>query len=771
MVQLKVQDTFLDLYQEEPLKLNFSIEDITDAQARSIFSRSFRVPATKVNYEFFKTAFMVNGIDFDVTQRYDATILVDGNEFRRGQLRLEKIFNDGAGNNIDYQCLFLGETTDFGSSVGDKTLCQLNLGLTHDFSLDNIEASWQAYPEGGVNDGLLNGDVLYPLIDFGNTYDEDGNPEQSKIAYQDSSGHHTVFTSEPINYTRFKPMIRVKKVMEQIFEEAGYTFTSDFMDSEDFLPIYTSAWGNETNINSPLGTANAARIQMYIEKYLTPSDPGTIPYDRIVQDPGNNFNEATFSYVCPVDSTVADPYQLYHYTTMKYAAHPSGTLIAAIGVQVKHVEALTGVETIIKSGSDTSDSGYIDYFTLENLSFNANTALLAAGHPTGDINAGDSFKVTYTPLNCFFLSVLASWLWVEETPGQMEPSTMFDCDYKQIDFVKDVLTKFRLVMAPDRNIPNNFIIEPWSNYIATGGYYDWTDKIALNKDMIIEPTFYSQSSRIVFEDKRDGDWLNTLNFEQFDETFGTLIFESGNDLLKDTRNIKTNFAASPLTIMEGTLYSDNTPLLQPHTHTAEDTYIAHNPIKPITRILYYNGLRTFTGNGSTHNYYVCPSPYDADFDPNCGGNNDGRAYTQYSLVTSHQDWPTIGNSIDLHWQVEQGYTRQPTTGRSCYDQFWLQYINNLYDPQARTVTYYIELNSVDLQDFTFDDIIFIKDTYYYVQKITDALVGERSLVKVELVKLLDVILIQNAPPVDPSQPTWNLINQEFGQIDTEWDEL
>jgi len=93
MVQLKVQDTFLDLYQEEPLKLNFSIEDITDAQARSIFSRSFRVPATKVNYEFFKTAFMVNGIDFDVTQRYDATILVDGNEFRRGQLRLEKIFN------------------------------------------------------------------------------------------------------------------------------------------------------------------------------------------------------------------------------------------------------------------------------------------------------------------------------------------------------------------------------------------------------------------------------------------------------------------------------------------------------------------------------------------------------------------------------------------------------------------------------------------------------------------------------------------------------
>ena len=78
---------------------------------------------------------------------------------------------------------------------------------------------------------------------------------------------------------------------------------------------------------------------------------------------------------------------------------------------------------------------------------------------------------------------------------------------------------------------------------------------------------------------------------------------------------------------------------------------------------------------------------------------------------------------------------------------------------------------MDLQDFTFDDIIFIKDTYYYVQKITDALVGQRSLVKVELVKLLDVILIQNAPPVTPGGTPWNQINQEFDDINTDWNQL
>lgn len=771
MVQLKVQDVFLDLYQEEPLKLNFSIEDITDAQARSIFSRSFRVPSTETNYEFFKTAFMVNGIDFDVTQKYPATILVDGNEFRRGQLRLERVFNNGAAASTEYQCLFLGETRDFGTAVGEKTMCQLDLDLTHDFSLDNIELSWQAWPQGAEDAGLLDGDVLYPLIDFGNTYNDAGNSEQPVIAYAHSSGHHTSFSDNPINYTRFKPMVRTKKLMEQIFADAGYTFTSDFMESNDFLPIYTSAWGNEPGIDSPLGTANAMKVNMYVEKYLDDGVAGVIPFDNVYQDPGNNFNPTTFSYVVPVDSTIADPYQLYHYTTMKFAAHPSGTLTAAINISLVHVDGVTGVETVIKSSTGTSNSGLIAYHTQENVSFNANSALLAAGHPTGDILTGDSFKVTYTPINCFFLSVLASYLWVEESPGQMNPITMFDCDYKQIDFVKDILTKFRLVMSPDRARPNNFIVEPWTNFIAKGNYFDWTKKIAREKDEVIEPTFYSQSSRIVFEDTKDGDWLNILNDDRFNETFGTLIIESGNDLLKGTRNIKTGLGASPMTRMTGTDYSDNTPVLQMFSHDAEDTGLQHTPIKPITRILYYNGLRDFVGDGSTRDYYVCPSPYDSDFDPSCGGNNSGRDYTQYALATSHQTWDTTSNAIDLHWQVESGYTRQPVVGRSCYDQFWKQYIDNLYDPQARTVTYYIELNNVDLQDFTFDDIVFIKDTYYYVQKITDALVGRRSLVKVELVKLLDVILIQNAPPPSPTGVPWNQIDDPYNDIDTEWNEL
>ena len=112
MVQLKVYDGtdqyFLDLYEEETIKLNMSIEDITNAEAKSVFSRAFRVPATGNNNQFFKHAFMISGIDYDVTVKKPADILVNGADFRSGHVRLQKIYVNGDQDKIDYEIIFMG---------------------------------------------------------------------------------------------------------------------------------------------------------------------------------------------------------------------------------------------------------------------------------------------------------------------------------------------------------------------------------------------------------------------------------------------------------------------------------------------------------------------------------------------------------------------------------------------------------------------------------------------------------------------------------------
>ena len=144
MIQLKVypdspkdntEALFLDLYETQPIKLTLSIEDITSAEATSVFSRTFKVPATAHNAEFFENAFAIQGVLYDITIKKPAEILVDGQEFRQGHIRLQKIFINGDEEKIDYELLFLGETRDFSSAVGENTMCQLTLT---DFELASI---------------------------------------------------------------------------------------------------------------------------------------------------------------------------------------------------------------------------------------------------------------------------------------------------------------------------------------------------------------------------------------------------------------------------------------------------------------------------------------------------------------------------------------------------------------------------------------------------------------------------------------------------------
>ena len=132
MIQLKVYNNtdkdeqyFLDLYETEPIKLTLSIEDITNTDATSTYSKTFKVPGTRANAQFFKNVFDVDSTMYDVTLKKPAEILVDGAEFKTGHVRLQKVFLNTELDRYDYELLFLGETRDISSIIGDKEMCQL----------------------------------------------------------------------------------------------------------------------------------------------------------------------------------------------------------------------------------------------------------------------------------------------------------------------------------------------------------------------------------------------------------------------------------------------------------------------------------------------------------------------------------------------------------------------------------------------------------------------------------------------------------------------
>lgn len=752
MIQLIVDNHFLDVYDQTPPKLSFQIEDIRSTEATSMFSRQFRVPATNRNTQFFKSAFLVNGQDFDVTQKYTASILVDGVEFRRGQFRLNKIFVNEVSNIIDYECLFFGETKSFASQVGEGNLNELDLSeYTHVLNLDNVKESWNAYPEGGLTDGLFDGDILYPLIDHGNTYADEGNPpvltpQQTRISALDDNDHFN-FTrgnhqENKLTAERFKPMIRLKVLIDKIFAETEYTYLSNFLESDRVRHMYVSAFGNGASPEVPPATQNLFEGELQQVLFNQFAEP--IPFTSIL-DPGSNWG-LDYKYNVPLSGN----YDI----RINISGQVQGDAPAGGEITVSLIYDDGIVPNYLISEVFTVGAGATINFDVFDIAINQSL------DPPGQFWV--QIDQTGGQIANMVIESNAT-LEVVKAPGLFNPATELRNDYKKVDFFKDILSRFRLVMQPDPTLHTRFIIEPWQNWIGSGQLYDWTHKVDISKDMQISPLFYTQNSKITFKDQDDLDFLNKLNIEEFGEVFGELRTVSNNELLTGEREIKSiGLAPTPITQIEGSTDSYGYEFIIPQLHVHEpgnssDYPILHLAMQAKTRLLFYNGMKNTGGV----EWYTADDP-----------NNNGQL--QYPMVSYYEYWPTLNGGLNLNWQRETGYIRYYNQtdllrGRSQYEVYWAEYINSLYDPFARRVTVNVKLSSLDLQTFSFDDIVFIKDTYYYVERINDVPVGEEAVVKVDLVKLSKVIEIKNQVP-PPPEFFWNTINENFNEVDEDWSE-
>ncbi len=683
----QAEGMFIDLYEQEPIKLTLSVEDLTNTEANSAFSKTFRVPGTGNNNKFFQHAFLIDGVDYDVTVKKPADIIIDGLEFKLGHVRLQKVYINKQGDTIEYELLFLGETRDLSSKIGDVGLCQLDIPeLVHVLNYNNVTTSWQAFPEGDLNDGLKNGDIIYPLIDHGNTYAEISGVEQPRIS--DEGPNKFTDSNNGITVERFKPMIRAKRLLDQIFEDAGFTFTSNFLNSELFKKIYISAFGNEASVSL---NVNANSVNNFnVSSDTTVTNVNLIPFDIEISDPGDNFDIIGEEYTAPATGSYT-----FNGSVFSEAFNEFGSLNCTIEIRVNNVAAYTTPEQPTPS----------------TIVFNQDL----------NLNAGDKVKLFLVPTSTADVTRVRERFWEStSSAGLFNPTNALDCEYKQIEFLRDILKLFRLVISPDPVNPTNFIIEPWQDYVFSTKTRDWSSKLVNDKDFQIEPLFDTQSDRIEFRFEEDGDYLNNYQLDAYQEPYGYLGFDSGNDLLKGTREIDVKFAPTPISQIEGAIGTWIIPLL--HTHDAGETGVEHLPIAPQTRILFYNGLKS---TGKTW-YIEDPGEGTVGFD-------------NYPLVSPYESFPQTADGLNLNWSNDiqywgtsiAGYNQQ---GQTLFSKYWSNYIANLYNKFARRVTAYFILNSVDLQTFQFSDVIFVDGVYYRAEKIENAPIGEKTAVKVQLLK-------------------------------------
>jgi len=791
---------FIELYETQPIKLTLSIEDVTSADATSVFSRTFKVPATRVNNIFFKNAFAIDGTDFDVTIKKPAEILVDGAEFKTGHVRLQKIYINEDLDKIDYELLFLGETRDFSSAIGELTMCQLTLtdfqwedaagNVVLDYGIGSssnavakytevidqavLESSWNAYPGGygapnaydptlgipptatQLTAGHIDGDLLFPLIDHGNAYDNNDTLSKLTISGKGMPNSFCDASAQGVglDVSRFKPMFRSKRIWDQIFQNAGYTYESDFLNSPTFKQMYVSAFGNIENIGytstqQTSGVFNAfsggngendVNSYMYCPNivfnhpnyFIGITDTGS-------QSGGSYFNSTGASSITPG----AEAYYSFDCGAQVDAQQEnSDTGYTDIDSRV----VLCLVDSVGGSILQTLATGnWATGGNWSSLSFDSRQ--LSAGDQIGASAIFQVFIESYNGSQSQGPSNVGQAYWhCNAAPGEYNPVRDLDCEYQQIDFIKDIITQFRLVMQPSTTTPNHFIIEPWQDFIGSGDVYDWTSKLIREKDFIAEPLFNTQSSQIEFTHAEDQDFINKFHQDNQKHAYGWLRFDSQNELLKGKREIKVKgIAPTPIDqIVQGGSHLDPEFIL-PQIFDADGDDAANNPkrvaIKPKTRFLFYNGKQQID---NLHFHWFLAT--------------NATAYGYYPLVSSFQWWPVQNiagdpaatppvpalSTLTLDFANDIKYYLDPNPGseyletpNTLFNNYWGRYISSLYNKFSRKITAYFTLNSVDLQNLTFDDVIFIDGKYYRPEKIIDVQIGNRTAVKCELITLKD----------------------------------
>jgi hypothetical protein len=308
---------------------------------------------------------------------------------------------------------------------------------------------------------------------------------------------------------------------------------------------------------------------------------------------------------------------------------------------------------------------------------------------------------------------------------------------KNIDFLKAIIERFNLVLEPSKTKEKHFIITPWVDWVEQGAQRDWTDLVDGNVDIQSKPLFESQTRSNTFLDDEDSDYVN-YNFQLATKrTFGQLDIDSQNENIVGNKVTQSLFAPTPLLPIGNasaqTSASANQKLAAKFLipHIAKDTTTERTPIVPKLRLVYYNGM--------------VPAPLEWHIKNDAGTTihwNEYPLVSQYSQFNSTTFNDLAWRNTAPLWAITGAVTNPPMrTTSDLFNNYWLKWYNFTYDPFGRILEMNIILDYRQVFDLRFNDKIFIKDSWFMVNKITDYQVGKKTSCKVELVRVGESISI------------------------------
>lgn len=704
--EIYIEGQRLDLYNDIQAEFTYSIDDVKDFSSRNTaFSKTIVIPGSANNNKLLGHIFELTsanpydptgdnvGTNFNAAVAAECKVYVDNIQIFKGVIRMLEIVMDKRG--YEYECAVFGELGGFVSAIGNHKLEDLDFSTyNHVWNITNIQNSWNNTAATGY---------YYPLIDYG-----------------------TVSTNKhDYDVKALRPALHVREYIDKIITGSGYTYQSEFFDSNLFKRLIIPQ-----NMRDLMKTSSQPLLAT-ISSSVT-----------MLQSSFNNVKDVPFQTVVVSNMTASVGNTIFTYNgitssfDITFTGYGNMQSFKAVRIRIYKNTAILSENTQTPAGSFTRP-----YF----VQFNVNVTL----------TAGEYIKVEYyvdsVANNPYLVTLTSAELKVTGTTTQSSPASYGDAinmnaniprGIFQRDFFSSILKMFNLYVTEDTNKSKHLIIEPYitfyqpvgdtlmivdasgnlfavnniDNLLLEPGYasqIDWTYKVDRSKPIRIKPMSEINGRYFEFKYKQDSDWYNDQYFKKYSQGYADRIEDTGYEFVNDKQTAEVIFAATPLLGYAGE--EKVVPTIFKFQNNIEDR------IDHIIRIMQkkkVTGVPSWNiTNGATTLLTTTDYPYAGHLDD--------------------PDAPIA--DINFGAPKELFFTVASYPSANLFNGYWSEYVAEISDKDSKLLTCFIRLTQSDIYTLDFKKLILIDGALFRLNKVKDF--NTQDVTQVELLRVINTTYI------------------------------
>jgi hypothetical protein len=661
MIEIIVNNQALE-FDEIDLQITKNIADIREPQQRqSEWSKTITIPGTPNNNKLFNHIFDVNKsitqFQYNPNKKASCLLLVDGAVHLQGFIRLTDIIaND---EQISYNITIHGQLSDLFNDIKNLKLSDLDFSeYNHTLNRTNVINSWST--------SIIVNSSTTPF-EYGKGY------VYSQIAPKRATQNSNIRFWRVDDHT---PCLYAKTIVDKIFSNVGYTYTSDsFFNSDRFKRLiipYTNLGfqADETTQNTRLFQAQVSGATTLNAGDILPTSNDSTGGNF---DNGGNFNNSTYKYTAPASGNFMFFVALkgsFTFTATNgdfgfanFGVFVNGVQLARITFQTTALsntftfESTEGVSVNLISG-DEVEVKFMDSSTnnvpVDFINIDADTYIF------NKVSANQYFYNNVINFEAFFAG----------------------SEYTQSELLSNFVKMFNLYVEDTNSKELRFVTR---DEFYNGVGLDWSEKLDYDQPQTIIPMGELQSNPYIFTFKDGKDTTNTEYKETYNRTYGDRIVRIDNDFVKSEKKIEVSFVPTPMRQLQDKIYS----VIEGTTGEL--------------RVLYFGGVATTSAYKVYETTTTSVTPI-----------------TEYPLtlhidsVSNMQFDLNFGAPLSIDVELNLEYSNQ-----NLVNQYYYKTISEIADKDAKLFKGYFRITKKDWLTLKFSNQYFFANNYWKLQSISN----------------------------------------------------